>query len=45
VWGFNYFLNRVERFSVEMTTTGSELVDYFVKRFRSLTWKSAAADR
>jgi biopolymer transport protein ExbB/TolQ len=45
VWGFNYFLGRVERFSVEMTTTGSELVDYFIKRFGNLTWKSAAADR
>jgi len=45
VWGFNYFLGRVERFSVEMTTTGSELVDYFIKRFGSMTWKSAAADR
>ena len=45
VWGFNYFLTRVERFSVEMTTTGSELVDYFSKRFGSMTWKSAAADR
>ena len=45
VWGFNYFLNRVERLSVEMTTTGSELVDYFIKRFGSIPWKSAAADR
>jgi len=45
VWGFNYFLTRVERFSVEMTTTGSELVDYFSKRFGSMTCKSAAADR
>jgi len=44
VWGFNYFLNRVERLSVEMSTTGSELVDYFIKRFGSMTWKSAAAD-
>lgn len=45
VWGFNYFLNRVERLSVEMTTTGSELVDYFIKRFGGIPWKSAAADR
>jgi len=45
VWGFNYFLGRVERFSVEMNTTGSELVDYFIKRFGSMTWKSAPADR
>jgi biopolymer transport protein ExbB/biopolymer transport protein TolQ len=45
VWGFNYFLNRVERLSVEMTTAGSELVDYFIKRFGAITWKSAAADR
>jgi biopolymer transport protein ExbB/biopolymer transport protein TolQ len=45
VWGFNYFLNRVERINVEMTTTGSELVDYFIKRFGGVTWKSAEADR
>jgi biopolymer transport protein ExbB/biopolymer transport protein TolQ len=32
VWAFNYFLSRVERFSVEMSNTGSELVDYFLKR-------------
>jgi biopolymer transport protein TolQ len=32
VWAFNYFLSRVERFSVEMSNTGSELVDYFIKR-------------
>ena len=44
VWGFNYFLNRIERFNVEMTTTGSELVDYFVKRFGGVQWKSATAD-
>jgi biopolymer transport protein TolQ len=45
VWGFNYFLNRVERFSVEMNNTGSELVDYFIKRSRSVTWKSGTANR
>jgi biopolymer transport protein ExbB/biopolymer transport protein TolQ len=41
VWGFNYFLNRIERFKVEMTNSGTELVDYFIKRTRSEMWKSA----
>ena len=45
VWGFNYFLNRIERFNVEMTSSGSELVDYFVKRSRSELWRSAKASR
>jgi biopolymer transport protein ExbB/biopolymer transport protein TolQ len=45
VWGFNYFLNRVERLNAEMTNTGTELVDYFVKRARSERWRSAIHDR
>lgn len=45
VWGFNYFLNRVERFAAEMTNTGTEMVDYFVKRVRSETWSSAIRGR
>ncbi|HEX9638992.1 MAG TPA: MotA/TolQ/ExbB proton channel family protein [Acidobacteriota bacterium] len=43
VWAFNYFLGRMERFTVEMNNAGSELVDYFVKNYRSQQWKSAAA--
>jgi len=45
VWGFNYFLNRVERFSAEMANSGSEIVDYFVKTTRSHAWKSAKDSR
>jgi biopolymer transport protein ExbB/biopolymer transport protein TolQ len=45
VWAFNYFLGRMERFTVEMNNAGSELVDYFVKNYRSQAWKSAAASR
>lgn len=45
VWGFNYFLNRVERFKVEMTNSGTELVDYFLKRTRSVSWKSGTRVR
>lgn len=32
VWLYNYFLNKVERFQVEMTNSASELIDYFMKR-------------
>ncbi len=45
VWGFNYFLNRIERVKVEMTNSGTELVDYFVKHSRSDAWKSAIQRR
>jgi biopolymer transport protein ExbB len=31
VWMYNHFLNKVERFSVEMSNSGSQLIDYFVK--------------
>lgn len=31
VWGFNYFQNRVDRFTVEMSNSGSEMSMYFVK--------------
>lgn len=31
VWMYNYFLNKVERFNVEMSNSGSQLVDYFIK--------------
>ena len=45
VWGFNYFLNRVERFNAEMSNSGTEMVDYFIKRVRSETWSSAIRGR
>ncbi len=32
VWLYNYFLNKIERFSVEMSNSSSELIDYFLKR-------------
>ena len=32
VWIYNAFTNRVDRFQVEMTNSGSELIDYFIKR-------------
>jgi len=32
VWLYNYFLNKIERFQVEMSNSASELVDYFMKR-------------
>jgi biopolymer transport protein ExbB/biopolymer transport protein TolQ len=31
VWLYNYFLNKVERFQVEMSNSSSQLVDYFIK--------------
>ncbi|HPC82989.1 MAG TPA: MotA/TolQ/ExbB proton channel family protein [Thermoanaerobaculaceae bacterium] len=32
VWLYNYFLNQVERFQVEMSNSASELVDFFIKK-------------
>ena len=32
VWMFNIFLNKIERFQIEMTHSTSELLDYFIKR-------------
>ncbi|MBI1747310.1 MAG: MotA/TolQ/ExbB proton channel family protein [Acidobacteria bacterium] len=34
VWMYNYFINRVEVFTVEMDNISSELVDYFLKKRR-----------
>jgi biopolymer transport protein ExbB/TolQ len=45
VWGFNYFLGRMERISSEMSNASSELVDYFIKNSRSDAWKSKATAR
>ena len=39
VWGFNYFLGRMERIGSEMHNACSELVDYFIKRSRGEAWK------
>jgi biopolymer transport protein ExbB/biopolymer transport protein TolQ len=34
VWLYNHFLNKIERFNVEMSNASSELVDYFLKNRR-----------
>ncbi|HEX5758607.1 MAG TPA: MotA/TolQ/ExbB proton channel family protein [Thermoanaerobaculia bacterium] len=34
-WMFNYFTNRIERLQVEMSNSGSELVDFFMKKQRA----------
>ncbi len=31
VWLYNYLLNRVDRFGVEMSNSSSQLIDYFIK--------------
>src|SRR5436853_7798657 len=31
VWLYNYFLNKVDRFNVEMANSASQLIDYFIK--------------
>jgi len=31
VWAYNYFQNRVDRFTVEMSNSGSEMAIYFLK--------------
>src|SRR6266496_1542812 len=31
VWMYNYFLNTVDRFNVEMANSASQLIDYFIK--------------
>ncbi len=31
VWMYNFFLNKVDRFQVEMSNSGSQLIDYFIK--------------
>lgn len=31
VWLYNYFLQKVDRFNVEMSNSSSQLVDYFIK--------------
>jgi biopolymer transport protein ExbB/biopolymer transport protein TolQ len=45
VWGFNYFLGRMERLNSEMSNASSELVDYFIKMSRSDAWKSGILTR
>ena len=35
VWMYNYFLNKIERFNVEMSNSASELIDFFMKKQRA----------
>ncbi len=37
VWAYNYFQNRVDRFTVEMSNSGSEMAIYFLKETGSET--------
>src|SRR5215471_2055986 len=37
VWAFNYFVNKVEAFTIEMDNSSSELIDYFLKK-SGLRW-------
>jgi biopolymer transport protein ExbB len=45
VWMYNYFLNKVERFNVEMSNSSSQLVDYFIKNEAKVRAGTAAAVR
>ena len=31
VWMYNYFLNKIDRFNVEMSNSSSQLIDFFIK--------------
>jgi biopolymer transport protein ExbB/biopolymer transport protein TolQ len=42
VWLYNYFLQKVERFQVEMSNSSSQLIDYFIKN-EARARKAAAA--
>ena len=42
VWMYNYFLNKVDRFNVEMANSASQLIDYFIKN-EARARKQAAA--
>jgi len=45
VWMYNYFLNKVDRFNVEMSNSSSQLIDYFIKNEARVRAGSAAAVR
>src|SRR6266852_2037964 len=42
VWMYNYFLNKVERFNVEMSNSSSQLIDYFIKNEARVRANAAA---
>ncbi len=43
VWAYNYFQNRIDRFTVEMSNSGSEMAIYFLKETGSNEQKSSVA--
>src|SRR2546425_126795 len=43
VWAYNYFQNRVDRFTVEMSNSGSEMSIYFLKEGATAREKSSGA--
>ncbi len=45
VWMYNYFLNKVDRFTVEMSNSSSQLIDYFIKNEAKVRAGTAAAAR
>jgi biopolymer transport protein ExbB/TolQ len=42
VWAYNYFQNRIDRFTVEMSNSGSEMAIYFLKEGNAHTKSSVA---
>jgi len=45
VWMYNYFLNKVDRFQVEMSNSSSQLIDYFIKNEARVRGRVAAIAR
>ena len=45
VWMYNYFLNKIERFQVEMSNSSSQLIDYFIKNEARVRGRVAAIAR
>jgi biopolymer transport protein ExbB/TolQ len=45
VWLYNYFLNKVDRFTVEMSNSSSQLVDYFIKNEARVRGRGTATAR
>jgi biopolymer transport protein ExbB/biopolymer transport protein TolQ len=43
VWAYNYFQNRIDRFTVEMSNSGSEMAIYFLKEAGGAGDKSSVA--
>jgi biopolymer transport protein ExbB/biopolymer transport protein TolQ len=43
VWAYNYFQNRIDRFTVEMSNSGSEMAIYFLKEVGGSGEKSSVA--